>query len=125
MHYEWIKEHLKAAGIDPNGYNIALAWNCGITAVINGRVPMQTYSYADRVNNLADTYSQSQSEEVVQVATTANSNVPADGLQFSAGGDNHAPEFKIVPDPFVFRVGGEASRFLIDPPKPRFVLVSN
>lgn len=53
-HYEWIKRGLLAAGIDPNPYNIALAWNCGLTAVTKGRVPSSTYRYAEQVSNLVE-----------------------------------------------------------------------
>lgn len=125
MHYEWIKGRLQEAGIDANSYNIALAWNCGITAVINGHVPMQTYHYAERVNNLADTYRQPQAEEPMQIVATVKTDVPAGAVQFTLDGGNSAPEFKLVAEPFIFRVAGEVSRFVIDPPKPRFVLVAN
>lgn len=53
-HYEWIKDGLVAAGIDPNPYNIALAWNCGLGAVTAGRIPTVSYSYAERVQNLVE-----------------------------------------------------------------------
>lgn len=53
-HYEWIKQGLVSAGIDPSIYNIAMAWNCGLGAVKNGRVPMVTYHYAERVQNLVE-----------------------------------------------------------------------
>jgi len=126
MHYEWIKERLKEAGIDANSYNIAMAWNCGISAVINGRVPTQTYHYAERVNNLADSYRQPQVEEQpIPVVMIAKTDSPAGEVQFSLGGENTAQEFKIVSNPFIYRVAGEVSRFVIDPPKPRFVLVAN
>jgi len=124
MHYEWIKEHLMAAGIDANGFNIALAWNCGITAVINGRVPMQTYQYAERVSNLAENYHRPQAEETAPVVMTVKSNPPVGGLQIALGGTG-APDFRIVSNPFIFRAGGEAPRFVLTPPQPRFVLVSN
>lgn len=51
-HYEWLRRELREAGIDPSPYNIALAWNSGIGAVTNGRVPRVTYDYANRVANL-------------------------------------------------------------------------
>lgn len=53
-HYEWIKSGLLAAGIDPNPFNIALAWNCGLGAVTGGRVPAVSYNYAERVHNLVE-----------------------------------------------------------------------
>jgi hypothetical protein len=51
-HYEWLRRELQEAGIDPSPYNIALAWNSGLTAVTSGRVPRVTYDYANRVANL-------------------------------------------------------------------------
>ena len=53
-HYEWIKRGLTVAGIDPSPFNIALAWNCGLGAVVSGRVPTVTYRYAEQVNNLVE-----------------------------------------------------------------------
>lgn len=57
-HYEWIRQGLKQAGIDPNPYNIALAWNSGLGAVVTGRVPQVTYNYAQRVENLVTSIKQ-------------------------------------------------------------------
>jgi hypothetical protein len=125
QHYEWIKEHLSAAGIDPNDYNIALAWNCGITAVISGHIPMQTYHYAERVNNLADSYHRPAAEEPVQVVVTTKSGSPQGGLEFKIADKTATPEFKIVSNPFVFRVAGETPHFVVAPAQPRFVLVAN
>lgn len=51
-HYEWIKRTLEQAGVDPTTFNIALAWNCGVEAVVDGRVPEASYAYAGRVTNL-------------------------------------------------------------------------
>lgn len=51
-HYEWIKRTLERAGVDPSAFNIAMAWNCGVEAVLSGRVPSASYNYAERVNNL-------------------------------------------------------------------------
>lgn len=53
-HYEWIKRGLERAGIDPNPFNIAMAWNSGLGSVTNGKVPMVTYNYAERVSNLVE-----------------------------------------------------------------------
>lgn len=57
-HYEWIKRGLTEAGIDPSPFNIALAWNCGLSAVVSGRVPTVTYRYAEQVTNLVETLRQ-------------------------------------------------------------------
>lgn len=53
-HYEWIADGLRDAGIDPNPFNIALAWNCGLGAVRSGRIPAVSYAYAERVQNLVE-----------------------------------------------------------------------
>ena len=124
-HYEWIKTRLDAAGIDANGYNIALAWNCGLSAVINGRIPMQTYHYAERVSNLTDVYRNPQQESSVQVVVTAKEKLPAGLVQFTSDDRAVAPEFKIVSEPFLFRVAGDSPRFVIAPPQSRFVVVFN
>lgn len=127
-HYEWLRERLSAAGIDPNCYNIAMAWNCGITAVIRGRIPMQTYHYAERVNNLADLarpHVVVEEEALMQVVLTEKPAAPSSGLEFKVAGRTSVPDFKIVTDPFRFRVSGETPRYVIAPAQPRFVLVSN
>ncbi len=51
-HYEWLRQGLIRNGINPSPYNIALAWNAGLTAVVKGRIPSATRNYASRVNNL-------------------------------------------------------------------------
>ena len=52
IHYEWIKAGLLRAGVSPSAYNIALAWNAGVSAVVNGRAPRVSHDYARRVSNL-------------------------------------------------------------------------
>src|SRR4051812_45751650 len=54
-HYEWIKRTFEQAGVEPTVFNIAMAWNCGVDAVISGRVPTVSYQYAQRVANLVET----------------------------------------------------------------------
>jgi hypothetical protein len=54
-HYEWIKRTFEQAGVEPNVFNIAMAWNCGADAVISGRAPAVSYHYAERVANLVET----------------------------------------------------------------------
>lgn len=51
-HYEWLKAGLVRNGITPTPYNIAMAWNAGLTAVVKGKVPSASRNYASRVNNL-------------------------------------------------------------------------
>jgi len=57
-HYEWLKRMLDQAGIEPSAFNIAMAWNCGLEAVVQGRVPSVSYNYAQRVTNLVEAYSE-------------------------------------------------------------------
>jgi hypothetical protein len=52
-HYEWIGRGLQRAGLPVTSYNVALAWNCGLSATVRGRVPARAHHYAGRVNNLA------------------------------------------------------------------------
>jgi hypothetical protein len=52
-HYEWLKRGLTRSGLAPTPYNIALAWNGGLSATIRGRVTSSAHNYAERVNNLA------------------------------------------------------------------------
>ncbi len=51
-HYEWLKRGLLRNGIPDTPYNIALAWNGGLTAVIRGSVSRGARDYAERVSNL-------------------------------------------------------------------------
>lgn len=53
-HYEWLSRRLEAAGLRANPYNIALAWNGGITAAVNGRSSRAAHAYAARAANLAE-----------------------------------------------------------------------
>jgi len=53
-HYEWIKRTFQKAGVDANVFNIAMAWNCGVEAVLSGRAPAVSYHYAERVSNLVE-----------------------------------------------------------------------
>jgi hypothetical protein len=53
-HYEWLKEGLAHAGLDATPYNIAMAWNAGLDAVIGHHVPSASRAYAEQVNNLVE-----------------------------------------------------------------------
>jgi len=55
-HYEWIKRVFEQSGVEVNAFNIALAWNSGVDAVLAGRSPSASYNYAERVNNLVETF---------------------------------------------------------------------
>jgi hypothetical protein len=52
-HYEWLKEGLARAGIEATPYNIAMAWNAGLDAVIGHHVPSASRGYAEQVSNIA------------------------------------------------------------------------
>lgn len=56
LHYEYIKHAFENAGIEVNPFNIALAWNSGVDAVLSGRAPSSSYHYAERVTNLVETF---------------------------------------------------------------------
>lgn len=53
-HYEWIRQGLVRNGLDASPYNIAMAWNAGLGAVVQGKIPSQTRNYAERVVNLVE-----------------------------------------------------------------------
>jgi len=72
-HHEWLRRELREAGIDPSPYNIALAWNSGLGAVTNGRVPRVTYDYANRVANLV---ADQKARQPVRVAAKSERRVP-------------------------------------------------
>jgi hypothetical protein len=55
-HYEWLKTRLEAARVPATNYNLALAWNGGLTAAIKGRATPASHLYARRAVNLAATF---------------------------------------------------------------------
>jgi hypothetical protein len=55
-HYESLKRGLERAGLPATSYNIALAWNSGLTAVVRGRAPAAARDYAERVVNLVGAF---------------------------------------------------------------------
>ena len=100
-HYEWIKRTLERAGVEASAFNIALSWNCGVDAVLSGRAPSVSFSYAERVTNLVETFKQrarSVAEEVARPATVER--VPAK--------DDRGDELQVR-----FRVLQGAPRFVI------------
>jgi len=56
-YYEWLKTQVERAGYPATSYNIALAWNGGLTAV-SGRATRAVRDYAERAANLAADYDQ-------------------------------------------------------------------
>jgi hypothetical protein len=132
IHYDWIKAKLEEAGLDATTFNIAMAWNTGVTNVINGHAPSVSYNYAERVVNLVHTFKQhvpapvEPAAEPVAIAATTIApveirlvNQPV--LSFSTV--PNAPKFEIViappaPEPVVF-----TDRELA-PEKPTFVVTT-
>jgi hypothetical protein len=56
-HFEWLRHGLVRGGCEPTTYNIALAWNAGLSAVLRQRAPARSHFYAERVVNLAGEFS--------------------------------------------------------------------
>lgn len=101
-HYEWIKRTFEQAGVDPSVFNIAMAWNCGVDAVLSGRAPSVSYNYAERVSNLVQTL-----KERTQPAVAAQT--PPVGRSEELNIDEH---------------GDNQVRFRILQDTPRFVLAA-
>ncbi len=111
-HYEWIKQSLEKAGVDANPFNIAMAWNTGVSNVVNGRAPTVSYDYAERVTNLVHTFKRnaSQASQTTVAAAPVVQPVPVQRpvigmVHFAVLPD--APRFEIVlpppaPDPVVY-----------------------
>jgi len=98
-HYEWLRRELQEAGIDPSPYNIALAWNSGLTSVISGRVPRVTYDYANRVANLV---AQQKARQPVAVASRSDRRAPKPAaIAFDL---NRAPGIVFNPAKTVFQL---------------------
>lgn len=56
-HYTELQVQLRKAGIAPTPYNLAVAWNGGLGGVYGpGKNWAAIYDYAQRVQNLVDTY---------------------------------------------------------------------
>jgi hypothetical protein len=54
-HYAWIEAKLRENGVEASPYNVAVAWNAGVNAVIRGNAPTVAHDYASRVMNIAAT----------------------------------------------------------------------
>ncbi len=68
-HYEWIKERLVRNGFEVTPYNVALAWNGGVSALLRSAVPATTRDYAQRVSNVAQNLHQTRLESALQIST--------------------------------------------------------
>jgi hypothetical protein len=69
-HYNWIKRTLERGGAEANVFNIAMAWNCGVEAVLSGRAPAASYHYAERVSNLVETMKQRIKPDLADIEPT-------------------------------------------------------
>jgi hypothetical protein len=111
LHYEWIKDSLEKAGVDPSPFNIAMAWNTGVNNVIRGRAPSVSYNYAERVVNLVHTFKRQQRVAAVAKADTVVEAPKAVPAVFKPSLDQPALTFSLVPDAPKFEV-------VIAPPAP-------
>lgn len=48
----WLARQLVAHGIDPSPFNVALAWNAGLTRVLEAKAPERAYRFARKVERL-------------------------------------------------------------------------
>lgn len=55
-HYEWLRRGLIRNEVEPTPYNIALAWNAGLTAVVRRKASRSAHDYAQRVSNLVQDF---------------------------------------------------------------------
>jgi hypothetical protein len=116
-HYEWLKDGLREAGIDPNPYNIALAWNCGLGAVKSGRIPAVSYGYAERVQNLVE-QQRARRQAALAAATRESATQPALPTAASAESDRETSQSKSM---FTFNpAGSDAPRFVVATVKPLY-----
>lgn len=53
-HVAWIEHGYREARITPTPYRVALAWNGGLSAALNGTSPRSARDYAQRVANLVE-----------------------------------------------------------------------
>lgn len=107
-HYEWIKRGLIGAGIDPSPFNIAMAWNCGLGAVIAGRVPTVTYRYAEQVTNLVESFQQRPQVTAIEAVGGVDT-----GVRFSPR-PQAVPNFAIVTDGPRLVIGTETPRYVLN-----------
>lgn len=104
LHYEYIKHAFEKAGVEVNPFNIALAWNSGIDAVLSGRAPSASYNYAERVTNLVQTFQEGRRnlEEQQTISLDDNSAKPAQPQP--AVSDEWQLRFRVLQDPPHFAI---------------------
>lgn len=117
-HYEWLKGQLNQAGVAPSTFNIAMAWNCGINAVLSGRIPTVSYHYAERVTNLVESAQRQREIEkrvassMVVVRTLPEKTQPKAMLTFRVDVPAQ-PRFTLPPEGPQFKVPGQTQRFVL------------
>ena len=94
-HYEWIKRVFEQAGVEVNAFNIALAWNSGVDAVLAGHSPSASYNYAERVTNLVDSFREGKSNLTEQKTISLDSKYE----QVPIGGSIGELRFRVLQDP--------------------------
>lgn len=102
-HYEWIKRTFEQAGVEPNAFNIALAWNSGVSSVLKGRAPTVSYNYAERVVNLVEAFQEGRRAlDEQKTVTFDNQTEPVPVIL-----DNGEPlRFRVLQDPPRFVIAG-------------------
>lgn len=50
----WLEREMARAGVDALPFNVALAWNCGLTRTLSGGAPLASYDFARRVTALLE-----------------------------------------------------------------------
>lgn len=130
IHYEWIKANLEKAGVDATPFNIAMAWNCGVSNVVSGHAPEVSYNYAERVVNLVHSFkrrtpapvpAKAEAPTVAEAAPVVIPSLDNRSVSFSMMPD--APKFDVVvppaaPDPVVYTSHDPEAA------KPRFVVAA-
>jgi len=56
----WLMRQHRANAGEPNMFMVAVAWNCGLTTVLESRVPVSSYQFAGRVMNLVEKQKETQ-----------------------------------------------------------------
>lgn len=102
-HYEWIKRSLERAGVEASAFNIAMAWNCGVQAVVNGRIPTVTYQYARRVTNLIESFRAERAEVAEQEKPRSSAAWPE---ATAPAQDNGGLRFRVLLDTPRFVIAG-------------------
>lgn len=83
QHYTYLQRGLEAARIPATAYNIALAWNSGLGAVIARTSPRVAHTYAGRAANLASSFAGRASATAKAPAIPAAAPKPIEVITFA------------------------------------------